>query len=84
MIEEGVSDLDNVIVHQGSDYIISRATFPSYFLKDDGVINYCHTAVDLQLFRSFIGPSLGITTVLLAPNLSVMSPAFIISKCRIG
>lgn len=61
MIKEGVSDLDNVIVHQGSDYIISRATFPSYFLKDDGVINYCHTAVDLQLFRSFIGPSLGIT-----------------------
>lgn len=61
MIKAGVSDMENVIVHSGSDYIISRATFPSYFLKDDGVINYCHTAVDLQLFRNHIAPSLGIT-----------------------
>ncbi|WCE32449.1 [citrate (pro-3S)-lyase] ligase [Vibrio sp. SCSIO 43137] len=61
MIRAGVEDLGNVIVHDGSDYIISRATFPSYFLKDDGVVNYCHTAVDLQLFRSYIGPALGIT-----------------------
>ena len=61
MIRAGTSDLDNVIIHPGSDYIISRATFPSYFLKDEGVINYCHTAVDLQLFRSYIAPALGIT-----------------------
>lgn len=61
MIRAGVADLDNVIIHEGSDYIISRATFPSYFLKDEGVINYCHTAVDLQLFRSYIAPALGIT-----------------------
>ncbi|MDB1126150.1 [citrate (pro-3S)-lyase] ligase [Vibrio sp. kj40-1] len=61
MIKEGVKDFPNVIIHPGSDYIISRATFPSYFLKDDGVINYCHTAVDLQLFRGYIAPALGIT-----------------------
>jgi [citrate (pro-3S)-lyase] ligase len=61
MIKAGIAEFDNVIVHPGSDYIISRATFPSYFLKDEGVINYCHTAVDLQLFREYIGPALGIT-----------------------
>jgi [citrate (pro-3S)-lyase] ligase len=61
MITAGVSDIPNVIIHQGSDYIISRATFPSYFLKDEGVVNYCHTAVDLQLFRGYIAPALGIT-----------------------
>ncbi|MGF1695479.1 [citrate (pro-3S)-lyase] ligase [Vibrio lamellibrachiae] len=61
MIRAGLKDLTNVIIHEGSDYIISRATFPSYFLKDEGVINYCHTAVDLQLFRSYIGPALGVT-----------------------
>ncbi|WED28784.1 [citrate (pro-3S)-lyase] ligase [Vibrio sp. DW001] len=61
MIREGVKEFPNVIIHPGSDYIISRATFPSYFLKDDGVINYCHTAVDLQMFRGYIAPSLGIT-----------------------
>ncbi|MGX1926846.1 [citrate (pro-3S)-lyase] ligase [Vibrio sp. NH-7] len=61
MIKAGLRDLPNVIVHEGSDYIISRATFPSYFLKDEGVINYCHTAMDLQIFRSHIAPALGIT-----------------------
>jgi len=61
MIREGAREFPNVIIHSGSDYIISRATFPSYFLKDDGVINYCHTAVDLQMFRGYIAPALGIT-----------------------
>lgn len=61
MIKAGIKDLTNVIIHEGSDYIISRATFPSYFLKDEGVINYCHTAMDLQIFRSHIAPALGIT-----------------------
>ena len=61
MIRAGVEKFGNVIVHPGSDYMISRATFPSYFLKDEGVVNYCHTAVDLQLFRDYIGPALGIT-----------------------
>lgn len=61
MIRAGVKEYSNVIVHEGSDYIISRATFPSYFLKDDGVINYCHTAVDLKMFRGYIAPALGIT-----------------------
>lgn len=61
MIKAGIAEFPNVTVHPGSDYIISRATFPSYFLKDEGVINYCHTAVDLQLFRQYIAPALGIT-----------------------
>ncbi|OLQ86300.1 [citrate (pro-3S)-lyase] ligase [Vibrio panuliri] len=61
MIQQGLKDLKNVIIHEGSDYIISRATFPSYFLKDEGVINYCHTAMDLQIFRTHIAPALGIT-----------------------
>lgn len=61
MIRAGLKDLKNVIIHEGSDYIISRATFPSYFLKDEGVINYCHTAMDLKIFRSHIAPALGIT-----------------------
>lgn len=61
MIKAGLKHMNNVTIHEGSDYIISRATFPSYFLKDEGVINYCHTAMDLQLFRAYIGPALGIT-----------------------
>lgn len=61
MIQAGVAEFGNVIVHPGSDYMISRATFPSYFLKDEGVINFAHTAIDLQLFREYLAPALGIT-----------------------
>ena len=61
MIKQGCGHVDNVTVHAGSDYLISRSTFPSYFIKDSGVVDLCHAAIDLQLFRSYIAPALGIT-----------------------
>lgn len=61
MIKRGCAGIKNLTIHASSDYVISRATFPSYFLKDQGVINYSHTAIDLQLFRKHIAPALGIT-----------------------
>ena len=33
MVKEGIRGLDNVILHHTSDYMISSATFPTYFLK---------------------------------------------------
>ncbi len=61
MIKKGISHIPNVTVHPGSSYIISRATFPTYFIKSQGLVNYCHTAIDLQIFRHYIAPALGIT-----------------------
>ncbi|ASA54377.1 [citrate (pro-3S)-lyase] ligase [Vibrio gazogenes] len=61
MIRAGTQHLKNVTVHPGSDYMISRATFPTYFIKDQKKINHCHAALDLQLFRDGIVPALGIT-----------------------
>lgn len=61
MIRKGTQHIKNLTLHPGSKYIISRVTFPTYFIKDKGVIDYCHTAVDLQLFRDHIAPYLGIT-----------------------
>ncbi|MCD9496586.1 [citrate (pro-3S)-lyase] ligase [Photobacterium carnosum] len=61
MIKLGTQHIPNLILHPGSEYIISRATFPTYFIKDKGIIDYCHTAVDLQIFRNHIAPALGIT-----------------------
>lgn len=61
MIKLGTSHIPNLILHPGTEYIISRATFPTYFIKDKGVIDSCHTTVDLQIFREYIAPSLGIT-----------------------
>ncbi len=61
LIKEGVSHIKNVTVHEGSDYIISNATFPTYFIKDKGKINELHAKLDLSVFRNHLAPVLGIT-----------------------
>lgn len=60
LVTEGVADLGNVTVHQGSKYIISRATFPGYFLKEKATIESSYTGIDLLMFRERIAPALGI------------------------
>jgi [citrate (pro-3S)-lyase] ligase len=61
LVAAGVQHIDNVTLHPGSDYIISRATFPGYFLKDKVIIDHSWAAIDLLLFREYIAPALGIT-----------------------
>jgi [citrate (pro-3S)-lyase] ligase len=61
MVNMGVSDLANVTVHQGSEYIISRATFPTYFLKETCKVQQAWSETDLLIFRNYIAPALGIT-----------------------
>ncbi|HEX4499701.1 MAG TPA: [citrate (pro-3S)-lyase] ligase [Scandinavium sp.] len=61
LIEKGIADIRNVTLHSGSAYMISRATFPGYFLKEKGVVDDCHCQIDLQLFREHLAPALGIT-----------------------
>lgn len=61
LIEQGIAGIDNVTLHPGSAYLISRATFPGYFLKDKGVVDDCHCQIDLQLFREHLAPALGVT-----------------------
>ena len=60
LVTEGVADLGNVTVHYGSKYIISRATFPGYFLKEKATIETSFTGIDLLMFREHIAPALGI------------------------
>ncbi|MDY4924794.1 MAG: triphosphoribosyl-dephospho-CoA synthase [Prevotella sp.] len=61
MVEQGVADIENVSVIDGSDYAISRATFPTYFLKrlDDAADT--QMLLDIDLFRRHIAPALGAT-----------------------
>ena len=61
LVCEGLKDLPHTTVHPGSIYMISKATFPSYFLKDRGIVDQCHTALDLIIFREHVAPALGIT-----------------------
>lgn len=61
LVKEGTSHLKNVVIHKGGDYIISSATFPSYFIKDADALVASHAAIDIELFRKYIAPSLKIT-----------------------
>lgn len=61
MVRAGVAHLPNVTVHKGSEYIISRATFPAYFLKETGKVQQAWSEIDLLIFRDHIAPALGIT-----------------------
>ncbi len=59
LVREGVADLPNVILHDSGPYIISSATFPSYFLKDADAVIRTQAELDLQVFGK-IAQHLGI------------------------
>lgn len=60
LIEEGLKDIKNIKVIAGGDYIISAATFPSYFTKDVD-LSIAQASLDLDLFSNHIAPALKIS-----------------------
>lgn len=60
LVREGTAHLPNVICHDSGPYIISGATFPSYFLKDGDTVIRAHAALDLAVFGR-IAPCLNLT-----------------------
>ena len=62
LVREGTAGIPNLIVVPGSDYLVSRATFPTYFLKDKaGEAAVIHARLDVDIFGSRIAPALGVT-----------------------
>lgn len=59
LIQAGIAHLPNVYCHDSGSYIISSATFPSYFQEDDNAVIESNALVDLQIF-SQIATVLGI------------------------
>ena len=59
LVQAGVGHLPNVVVQDSGPYIISSATFPSYFLKDGDAVIRAQAALDLQIFGA-IARTLGI------------------------
>ena len=62
MVEQGTAHLPNVVVVDGSDYAISRTTFPTYFLKRLNDAADTQMLLDLDLYRRHIAPALNVTT----------------------
>ena len=61
LAKAGTADLKNVIVHPTGDYLISAATFPTYFIKDKERVPQIRCDLDLEIFSNFFAPALGIT-----------------------
>lgn len=59
LVMEGTAHLDNICYHDSGPYIISNATFPSYFQKDENAVIESHAMLDLTIFTE-IARTLGI------------------------
>ena len=62
LVEEGTKDLRNVRLIPSGDYAVSRATFPTYFLKDKCTASVAGTQAELDatLFANLFVPELSI------------------------
>lgn len=61
LVREGTANLANVRVHSSGPYMISLATFPTYFLKSGENAAALQSALDITLFAEAIAPVLHIT-----------------------
>ena len=53
LVRENLKDLDKAIVVGAGDFVISDATFPSYFLKDKQLIDEEHALIDARIFKDY-------------------------------
>ncbi len=60
LVKEGCAHLSIVVLHDSGPYIISNATFPSYFLKEETAVIRGHALLDLAVFEK-IASALQIT-----------------------
>lgn len=61
MARAGTADLPRLVLHGTGDYLISHATFPTYFFKDKAQAGMANCRLDLTLFGREIAPALGVT-----------------------
>lgn len=50
LVLKGISHLKNIVCHDSDSYIISNATFPSYFQRDTQAVMESHAYLDLTVF----------------------------------
>ena len=59
LVQEGVAELSNVVVVAAGKYMVSAATFPTYFTRDADQAT-AQARLDITLFATKIAPPLGI------------------------
>jgi len=60
MVKAGTADLPNVTVLPTGPYLISAATFPTYFLKDRDGVEQVQCLLDIAIFCKYFAPHFGI------------------------
>ena len=61
MVRLGTQDLTNVTVLPTGPYLISSATFPTYFLKERENAHNLHCQLDIEIFTKYFVPAFSIT-----------------------
>ena len=61
LVKKGIGNMPNVILHKTSEYMISPAVFPTYFIKEKEQAYEINAALDITIFGKCIAPALGIT-----------------------
>jgi [citrate (pro-3S)-lyase] ligase len=62
LVKEACKHLSNVYLCPSTNYIISRATFPSYFKKEINNLSQAHMNLDAQIFKTHFMPIFNIKT----------------------
>lgn len=60
LVKEGTKDLKNVKVVPGGEYIISSATFPTYFIREEDILVKAHAEIDAGIFGKYFGEKFNI------------------------
>lgn len=60
IVKEELEKFDDIVVHPGNDYIISKNTFPTYFYKDEKTILKAYSELDTKIFGKYFAKSLNI------------------------
>lgn len=62
MVRLGTDHLKNVTVLPTGPYLISSATFPTYFIKDRESLTEIQCLLDIEVFTRYFAPAFSITT----------------------
>lgn len=62
LVRRGTTHLPNVTVLPTGPYLISNATFPTYFLKDRERAEQIHCQLDVEVFARYFAPAFSINT----------------------
>ena len=60
MLKAGTAHLPNCHVEHTDEYLVSRETFPAYFIRDEQHADAVKADLDIELFRTRIAPALHI------------------------